>query len=114
MRNKSLIHIVISWSLLIAFLLITKPEHLPVPLLIVPYVLFAVALYMTTRSIMNAYKPVSNNRKQRRNVLTMLVVATVVICIGLQSIGELAPRDLVIVALFSALAYFYMIRGRLQ
>jgi len=92
------------------FLLLTKPQNLPVVVLMVPFILLGLAMYMTWLLVASLFLPVKE-RQSARSILGGMVAGTFVICLGLQSIGELTARDVVPVALFVALVYFYIVRS---
>ncbi len=110
MQKRRLTHTLLIWCVLVVFLLLTKPQNLPVVVLMVPFILLGLALYMTWLLVVSLFLPLKE-RQSARSILGGMVASTFVICLGLQSIGELTARDVVPVALFVALVYFYIVRS---
>ncbi|MCA9327253.1 hypothetical protein KDA14_01870 [Candidatus Saccharibacteria bacterium] len=109
-RNPRVIKTVVLWALLISFMLFTRPEKLPVGVLVVPLILFGLALYMTLRLAFEVLQRKDSNRGRQR-LFAIIMTLAVTVCVGLQSIGELSPRDFITVLLLSGISYFYVARN---
>lgn len=79
-------------------------------MLIVPFLLLGAAFYGTWLFVLDTYRPHKKETWQRR-ALAIIVTSCLVVCAGLQSLGELAPRDFIIVTLLAAVSYFYIVRA---
>lgn len=105
---QKLIIILAIWISLPVFLLITNPETLPLPLLLVPFLLLAISLYKTAElgyGVM--FKRLS---KYRIRVLAAISAALPTLVIILASIGQLTIRDLAIIGGLLAFLTFYLRR----
>lgn len=107
MSNFRLPTYIVYWIALGILLLVTDPRQLPVWVLIVPFGLIGLAVYKTWQSL-----PLVISKGRWRQVSGGVVAFTVVVCVGLQSLGELTLRDILIVVLFASIAYFYLARLR--
>lgn len=96
----------ISSIILLLILLNTDPQRLPAVVLIVPFALLFIALAAIIY-VASGYLGLSRSVRFRAG---MVGASAPVVIMVLQSLGQLTPRDtLVIFALF-ALVYFYMSR----
>lgn len=111
MNKSRLIRSLIAWGLLLGYLFLLKPENLPVFLLIPPFLLLWFALYNTGLYIGQLLSPPRPSTGGNRTLLVVLVATSLVVFVGLQSIGELALRDVVTVVLLAAVSYFYVVRN---
>lgn len=96
------------WISLPAFLLLTNPQTLALPLLIVPFLLLASLLYKTAEIAMSVlFKDLT-----RKRVRTMAVVIALLptLLLVLASIRQLTVRDTGIVIGLLAVLTFYMRR----
>lgn len=98
------------WVALLAFMLLTRPETLPVGVLILPLLLFGAAMYITMRFILETLRP-KPELQTRQRLFAIIVTLGITVCVGLQSIGELSSRDFFTVLLLSGLGYFYVARN---
>lgn len=114
MQKRKLVQALAAWGALVLFLLITRPEHLPVGVLIVPFLLLGLAVYLTWLSLVDVFLPKYRDKKTAHAILGGIIASTLVICLGLQSIGELALQDIIPVLLFVSLVYFYIARNSRQ
>lgn len=105
---QKLILIVLLWLSLPTFLLTTNPEALPLPLLITPFILLGLALYMTCSHILRAVAPGMSSGRSRSisGIATFLPILLLV----LASIGQLTIMDVAIVFGLLAVLIFYLKR----
>jgi hypothetical protein len=88
------------------FLLMTNPEKLPLPLLILPFVLLFAALFLTARLLLRRYFANLGGRYNRGLALALATLP--VLLLILQSIGQLSIRDLLITAgLLIGLVFYF-------
>ncbi len=108
----------ILWGALIVFMLLTRPAGLPVYVLFVPFVALGFGVYSLWRLLVVVYTRAGSKgqaaltRKQRAAGIAISLLSVVII--GLQSIGEMAPRDIVTVTLLAFGAYFYFVRNLIR
>lgn len=96
------------WVSLPTFLLLTNPETLPLPLLILPFVLLFVALYKTAQAVLSMlFKGLSRRRVRLMSGIIALLPTLLLI---LASIQQLTIRDIAIVVGLIILLTFYMRR----
>lgn len=76
------------------FMLITNPESLPLPLLVIPFLLLFAALYLTVKLLLDRY--FSNLYGRPLKGVAFTLAGLPVLLIILQSIGQLSIRDLLI------------------
>ena len=96
------------WGMLSLFLTLTHPSRLPVFLLVVPFILLLLALYSSWGIFFVSKKRETSYLK----LLGITVSLITVLCVGLESIGELTKKDFLTVLIFAAVAYFYIVRTR--
>lgn len=94
-------------------MLVVNPMNVPVLVLIAPFVLLAVAFYTTVRWVLQRTNLVSQTSQARQRVISLVVAVTAISGLGLQSIGQLSPRDLFVLVTLALIAYFYIDRNAL-
>jgi hypothetical protein len=105
---QKLTGLILLWVSLPAFLLVTNPETSPLPLLIVPFILLAAALYKSAEIILRLS---FNRASDQRTKITAAVVALLpTLLLILASIRQLTIRDTAIVGGLLLLLVFYMRR----
>ncbi len=102
------------WVLLLLIMTLTRPAQLPVVFLVVPYALLWGALYYTATLLLDRILLSPDNVARLRRVRHLsMIIATGGLCfIALQSIGQLTPRDVIVVSLLIVIGYFYLNRNR--
>ncbi|QQS20392.1 hypothetical protein IPL85_03045 [Candidatus Saccharibacteria bacterium] len=112
MKYKELIKLGGIWFLLFVFMGATMPYNMPVFLLIVPFVLLGIALFTTWQVLSRAYYLHIGKTQTRQSKLLGVVISLVaVLSLGLESIGELTPRDFFTLLIFGIVGYFYTVRS---
>ena len=104
-RHVSMV-LAVSTLLFVGILLMTNPTTLSSVFLIAPFLLLFIILWSASFLIMRSAQ-FSRLRSAR---LSLLVGGVPVGLLLLQSIGQLAIRDVIIILLFFAIAYFYVAR----
>lgn len=107
-KVQNLVILVLLWVSLPIFLLVTNPDSLPLPMLIVPFILVLLALYKTTQTILSIGSTRLSPKKIRLMSGTVAVLPTVLLTLA--SIGQLTVRDSAIVFGLLILLTFYMRR----
>ncbi|PID30758.1 hypothetical protein CSA80_04105 [Candidatus Saccharibacteria bacterium] len=114
-------HIVFSrpillWLSLVVFMSLTNPNSMPVAFLVFPFVVFGFAVYTTWQAFVRIYARGRDKkvRPERAALLGAVISIVLVFSLGLESLGELTPRDFFVIVLFGAVVYFYMVRSLKQ
>lgn len=98
------------WMCLAVFMCATAPDKLPVVLLIVPFVLLFVGCYGLWGVLQEIrVRYFAGTRSSRR--LGVVICLSLVLLLVLQSLGQLALRDVITVIAIVFLGYLYV--GRL-
>lgn len=105
---QKLIIIVLMWVSLPLFILLTNPENLPIPLLVVPFLLLYATLYMSARLSMKYLVP--NLTKGRTRLIATLIASLPTLLLVLASIKQLTIRDTAIVVGLLVFLVFYLRR----
>ena len=106
------------WGALVVFMLFTRPANMPVYVLFAPFIVLGFGVYALWRLLIVIYTRAGSrgqtalSRKQRAAGIALSLLSVVII--GLQSIGEMAPRDIVTVTLLAIGAYFYFVRNLIR
>jgi hypothetical protein len=105
---QKIIMLVLLWVSLPVFLLITNPETLPLPLLIVPFILLLLVLYKTAETILAvSFRQISAKRIKLMAGISAVLPTLLLI---LASIRQLTIRDSAIVVGLLIMLTFYMRR----
>lgn len=97
--------ILIMLGMLFLLLVSTDPEHLPLPLLISPFILLFSVFYLSIKILLDRFWP--NLGIRPRQGLSLSLAALPVLMLVLQSISQLTIRDLLITAGLISLLMFY-------
>lgn len=112
--RRQMLQACLAWALLGAFLVFLNPGGLPVVLLIVPFLLLFVALYLLwqlVRRIRVVYFAYDGTVHRH---LGAVVCSTLVLLLVLQSLGQLTLRDVITVGIIIGLGYIYLGRVSLK
>lgn len=103
-----------AWSFLLAFMVLFRPQSLPVVGLIIPFVLLFGALYASWNlfGALRARYVGASGRLPSRKHLGVAVCMCVVLLVVLQSLGQLTLRDVFTLAAIVTLGYMYLARSR--
>jgi hypothetical protein len=96
----------------LVYLFITNPQKLPPILLIPPFVLFYVALFLAIVCISALIGTGNRPAIGRKSFLLSLILAAYpIMLLLLQSIGQLSSRDVVTLTLLLIISTFYVTRS---
>jgi len=84
-------------------LITTQPEQLPSIVLILPFFLIFVIAFL-------GIKVLFRDKSSRISSSALLLAGLVVIFLALQSLGQLTPRDMIMLIVLFVTAYFYISR----
>ena len=106
----------IAWACTVLLLLLTDPTKLPSALLIAPFILLFVSIYMTVVEVMSVGRAADKNKivglkATRPRLIAGLIAGFPVLLLVLQSIGQLTPWDVLTVVGLFIVAYFYIIKS---
>lgn len=105
---QKLIAIAALWISLPIFILVTNPEKLPLPMLVVPFLLLFAMLYITASVGLRIIFSTLSNARLR--VLSVLIGALPTLLLVLASIRQLTVRDTAIVVGLLVMLVFYLRR----
>ncbi len=91
---KKLAALLISPVLFVGFLVATDPYKLPLPLLIVPFVLFAAMVYMYSRLALRTL----HVSRRRARLIAVIISGLLLLVALLQSIRQLSLKDFLILS----------------
>ena len=106
---------VIAWLAVGVLFIGVRPDHLPVLLLILPFVLLYWAFYRSGVLIVRLIRHVQGKKvalDARPNNSAAAVSGFLVLLLVVQSLGQLGPRDLVTFGLIFLISCFYIARWR--
>lgn len=111
--KKYLTRTIVAWVVLLAFMMVSRPQKLAVLLLIVPFVLLFTALVSSWSLIVAVLHRLSGKRTYAGNRrLRLTVCGSLVLCLILQSLGQLTLRDFFTIVAIAGLGYAYIGRSR--
>jgi FlaA1/EpsC-like NDP-sugar epimerase len=105
---RLVIRCLLALGLLVLLLLTTNPYHLPLVLLILPFVLIFAVIYEGMLAIGLSISGQSS--KKRRQINALILSGGIITLALLQSIRQLSLRDLIIIILLIAGLAFYVRR----
>lgn len=107
----------LTWGILGVFMLVSRPEKLPVVVLIVPFVLLFIAL-MSLAGLLQALYHRYGTRDRvdhlGRRRLRVTVCISLVLVLVLQSLGQLTLRDVATIVAIAIIGYLYVGRGLIE
>jgi len=110
MNRKDQLYIVIGVIVLGCLLLFsTNPQRMPLPVLILPFILIFVLLWLPLRIILRYFYPQTANKKL--SIFAALLAVFPVVCLLLQSVGQFSSRDFITLAALFAVLWFYLNRA---
>ena len=115
-RLRKLATILVPWALTVLILVLTNPSKLPSALLIAPFLLLFVAIYLTVIEILHLLRGGEQNkivglRAARPRLIAGLIAGFPVLLLVLQSIGQLTAWDVLTVVAIFIIAYFYILKS---
>ena len=95
-------------SLILLFILFnTDPQKMPSVVLIVPFVLLFVAIFSAIIFLLGMHGKLPRPKKAR---ISAACASVPVVLLVLQSLGQLTPKDMLVIFLLFATSYFYISR----
>jgi hypothetical protein len=106
--KKQLFIVVSLWIVGLLFLLLTNPDTLPLPLLIVPFIYAFITLFLTIRLLVTYF-----SRSQALGTSVGITITIfIVLCLVLASIRQLSARDLLISLAITIILSWYLTKSR--
>lgn len=109
-KYKYFIRAGLSVLVFLLFLLLSRPDQLPIAVLFVPYAFLGLAAYYLWMGIGQVLFGSQEARMARVRIAAYVWTAIIVISAGLSSLGELTFRDFIVLLIFGLGAYFYATR----
>lgn len=106
LKHKQVLLIVVFWLALAAMIFLLDPQEAPLPLLIVPFVLFFAAVYHSTKYFLQQVTP--NMSVTRTSLLAVSVSVVPTFLLVLSSVEQLTIRDIILLATLLVTAVFYV------
>lgn len=115
-RILSLAKIAVPWAATLILLLLSNPTRLPSAVLILPFILLFVSIYMTVKEVLHLLRGGEQNkvvgmRAHRPRLIAGLIACFPVLLLVLQSIGQLTAWDVLTVVALFVITYFYITRS---
>jgi hypothetical protein len=108
---RRLLEIGATGALIIVLLSFTSPERLPSVMLVTPFILLFIILYLATMAFLEFANRESDHlitlRIMRPRVVAGLVAGFPILLLVLQSIGQLSSREALTAGAIFVIAYFY-------
>lgn len=106
----------LTWGILGLFMLVSRPDKLPVVVLIVPFVLLFIALMSLSGLLQALYHRYGTRGKADRLGwrLRVTVCISLVLVLVLQSLGQLTLRDVATIVAIAIIGYLYVGRGLIE
>lgn len=111
-RIQKIISLAVLYGALALFFMLTDPLHLPLPLLIVPYVLIFLGMYWPLRWWFRSRRPLDGGKDRRHSLMAAVLAAYLPLLLILGSLNQLTLRDAVLLAVLTVGGTFYV--GRLS
>jgi hypothetical protein len=110
--SKKVFKIGATYVAAIIFLLSTSPKKLPSVMLVIPFALFFLALYLSAKTVLERNEEQSRQGAQvlRPRLGAFLAAGFPVLLLVLQSIGQLTVKDLGTAVAIFTISYFYVAR----
>jgi hypothetical protein len=110
MNHRNQLFAVIGITLLGCLLLFTtNPQKMPLPVLILPFILIFVLLWLPLRMVLRYFYPITSKRKLA--IFAALLAVFPVVCLLLQSVGQFSSRDFITLAALFVVLWFYLNRA---
>jgi hypothetical protein len=111
--KKRIVRTIAAWTALLAFMMISNPQHLPVILLIVPFILLFIALIMLWGLVVPLLRRLLGRRGyEGSRRLRITVCGSLVLLLIMQSLGQLTIRDFGTIVAIAVIGYLYIGRSR--
>lgn len=93
-------------TILLVMIFATDPRTVPAFVLVLPFILGFILCWLGVRAILRQ----RGWNRRRSDRIGALIAAMPIVLLVMQSIGQLTPRDLVIMVTIFLLGYFYVVR----
>src|SRR6185437_13863079 len=115
-KVRRAVKVLLPWACTLLLLLLTTPSKLPSAVLILPFLLLFIAIYMTVLEVLHLLRGGEQNRivgmrASRPRLIAGLIAGFPVLLLVLQSIGQLTAWDVLTVVALFIVAYFYIIKS---
>ncbi len=112
--KRQSIRTAIAWLALSGLLFVVNPNHLPVVILVLPFILMYLALYELWLLLVVIWQQFSAKPRAEADIrqsgkFLSLFISFIAI---LGSLGQLVARDVITITLLFVIGYFYLVRGR--
>jgi len=98
--------VILSYIILALLLLTTNPEKMPLPVIIIPFVVILICLFLTINIIIRYV--ISDLKPKSRFRISLALSAFPVLIIVLQSVNQLTIKDtLITIGLFLLLIFYF-------
>jgi len=114
--KKQFIRTAAAWIFLAAFMVLFRPDRLPVVVLIVPFILLFAGFYSTwvlLSSLRSRFITKTDVVVPRRR-LGLALCLSVVLLIVLQSLGQLTLKDVITLLAIVFIGYLFLSRNRID
>jgi len=103
---------VLAWLLFIFFIAATNPASMPVGFMVLPFGLLLAALLLTWTVLWKRlFKGLRPYPARLTKSIGQLACIILVVCLAMQSIGQLSIRDFIVVVALSMVGLFYVSRS---
>lgn len=107
-KIKAIIGLVVLYLVGPLFFILTDPNKVPIPLLVLPFIWFSAVIFITTRLIISGKTKASN----KQGIITAsLIAGLIVLLLVFQSIHQLTIKDVLISLAIIGIAAVYLLRA---
>lgn len=107
-NSNTFMYIAIAIVGLLVIFATSDPEHVPLPLLVVPFVLFGILVYQGSKLFVGRYL---SRRTRAAKIVPYAMSVLVSLLLILASLHQLTWRDGILTLLFSSILLFYVWRA---
>ena len=105
--RKQIIKSVILYVIGFSILLITNPWKLPLIVLIIPFIIFFLALYLTVKIFIAIFGTDTDRLNKKSSIQAAIIASFPIICLLLLSIGQFSLRVFITFFLLYLVLWFY-------
>lgn len=105
--TNKLLYILIAFTLLFGFISVTNPTQIPLPLIIVPFLLIGLILFQVTQAILTLRKP----RQQNHYLIKIAPFSIAMLGVGLlllATLRQLTWKDTLLVIILAVVFWSYV------
>jgi hypothetical protein len=107
-RIGKIVGIASAYLIGIIFFMLTNPDNIPIPLLVLPFLWLFAVVFMSARLLLRRYVTAS---KKQINIVASLLACLLVLLFVFQSIHQLTIRDVFISFAIISIAGLYLLRA---